>query len=76
MSKMTIMFESPEDIEAFVNIVNEFPYDMDLEKGSIIIDAKSFLGIMNLGVQNAVTLHVHSDSCHELQKQIKPFITA
>lgn len=74
MSKMTIMFETPEDIQEFVGIVNGYPYDMDLEKGSIVIDAKSLLGIMNLGVQNTITLHVHADECNELERDMKPFI--
>lgn len=76
MSKITIMFESPEDIQQFLNIVKDYPYDMDLSKGSVIVDAKSLLGILNLGVRNAVTLNVHADSCHDLQKDIKKFIAA
>lgn len=76
MSKMKIMFESPEDIQAFLNIIEGYPYDMDLSKGSITVDAKSILGIMNLGIKNEITLNVHAESCHELAKEIKPFIAA
>lgn len=76
MSKITIMFESPEDIQQFLNIIEGYPYDMDLIRGSVIVDAKSILGIMNLGIQNKITLNVHADSCHDLEKDIKQFIAA
>lgn len=74
MSKMKIMFESPEDIQEFLKIVEDYPYDMDLARGSVIVDAKSILGIMNLGVKNEITLNVHAESCHELKADIIKFI--
>lgn len=76
MSKMTVMFESPEDVKEFVNIVKDYPFDIDLERGRFIVDAKSLLGIMNLGMQNHITLKVHSDACEDLKKEIKQFIAA
>ncbi len=76
MSKMTIMFETPEDVKEFVNIVKDYPYDIDLERGRFVVDAKSILGIMNLGVQNEITLKAHTDVCEELRKELKQFIAA
>ncbi len=76
MSKITIVFDSTEDIQQFLNIIKDYPYDMDLAKGSIIVDAKSILGIMSLGIQNKITLNVHADCCNDLEKDIKQFIAA
>ena len=50
MSKMQITFKNPEEIVAFVNTVSRFDFDMDLKKGCALVDAKSLLGIMHLGL--------------------------
>lgn len=51
MSQRTIIFSSPEDVLNFVRTVEKYPYDMDLESGRAVVDAKSLLGLMNLGHQ-------------------------
>lgn len=76
MSKMKIIFDSPEDIQAFISIIEDYPYDMDLSRGSVIVDAKSILGIMNLGVKSEITLNIHTESCSELEDNIKQFIAS
>ena len=59
MSELKLVFHQPEDIMEFVNVVQNFPYDMDMKKGSLIVDAKSLLGLMNLGLQQEVKLQVY-----------------
>lgn len=76
MSKMIIKFDTPEDIQQFVNIVENYPYEMDLVRGKFIVDAKSLLGIMNLGVNNKITLNVYSEICDELKTEISQYIAA
>ncbi len=73
MSQLKIKFESSEDINSFLHIVNSYPYDMDLSKGRIIIDAKSVLGIMNLGFNNEVVLSIHTEECLELVEKLEKF---
>ena len=43
MSQRTIIFSSPEDVLNFVRTVEKYPYDMDLESGRAVVDAKSLL---------------------------------
>lgn len=76
MNKITIKFETPEDIQKFVNIVTNYPFEMDLIRGKFIVDAKSLLGILNLGVNNEITLNIHSDVCDDLKKEISQYIAA
>lgn len=76
MNQMKVVFQTPEEINEFVNIVKNYPYDMDLEKGRIIIDAKSILGIMNFGVNNEVVLKVHAEFCEELKSDLERFVAA
>ncbi len=74
MTKVVVKFDSPESIEEFVNITRKYPYDMDLSRGKFMVDAKSFLGIMNMGVSNEITLRINDDSCEELKKELGRFL--
>ena len=66
MSKMQITFKNPEEIVAFVNTVSRYDFDMDLKKGRAVVDAKSLLGIMHLGLNNVIELQMYSDHCEEV----------
>ena len=76
MSKINVTFRNPGDVLEFVRRVEKYPYDMDLSRGSIVVDAKSLLGIMNLGFNQVVSLKVYSEDCGQLQQDILEFIAA
>lgn len=73
MSEMKITFKNPDEILEFVNTVSKYDFDMDLKKGRFIVDAKSLLGIMHLGLNSEIKLQVYSDDCEELQKKIAKY---
>lgn len=76
MSKLNVTFRNPGDVLEFVRRVEKYPYDMDLSRGSIVVDAKSLLGIMNLGFNKIVSLKIYSEECEDLQQDLKDFIAA
>ena len=76
MIKMKIVFKNMEDINKFVHIVRAYNYDMDLERGKFVVDAKSLLGIINLGLCTQITLTVHAESCEDLTTEIEQYIAA
>ena len=73
MSTMNVTFKHPDEIIDFVNTVCKFDFDMDMKKGRAVVDAKSLLGIMNLGLNNVIELQMYSDDCAELKKQLERF---
>jgi phosphotransferase system HPr-like phosphotransfer protein len=46
---------------------------MDMKRGRFVVDAKSILGIMNLGLNNVISLQVYGDHCEELKKEISRY---
>lgn len=74
-SEMKLTFKDVNDIVDFVNRVEKFPYNMDMQQGQLVVDAKSLLGIMNLGLNQAVNLTVYSEECKDLEREIKNYIT-
>ena len=73
MSEMKITFKHPEEIREFVNTVSKYEFDMDMRKGRVVVDAKSLLGIMHLGLNSTLELQVHSDNCEKLQSELAKY---
>ena len=74
MKAVNIKLSLAENVKTFVNIVNRFPYDIDLRAGRHVVDAKSILGIFSLDLSKPVTLEVYDDNCQDLMDEIKSFI--
>lgn len=73
MKSANIKLSLAENVKEFVNIVNRYPYDMDLRAGRHVVDAKSILGIFSLDLSKPITLEVYADDCEDLLNDIKPF---
>lgn len=73
MSEMTVTFRNPDEILEFVNTVSKYEFDMDMKKGRVVVDAKSLLGIMHLGLNNEMELCMYSDDCAELREKISKY---
>lgn len=74
MKKVNILLQSINDTKDFVNIVNRFPYNIDLCSGRYVIDAKSIMGIFSLDISNPVEMIVYDENPDELLKEIERFI--
>ena len=74
MKTYTIMIDSIIAAKTFVNIVNTCEFDIDLESGRYLVDAKSIMGIFSLDLSKPIKMHVYADKFDEFEKLIKPFM--
>ena len=74
MKAVNIKLSLAENVKSFVNIVNRYPYDVDLRVGRHVVDGKSILGIFSLDLSKPITLEVYADNCEDLMEEIKPFV--
>ena len=74
MKAVNIKLSLAENVKTFVNIVNKYPYDVDLRAGRHVVDAKSILGIFSLDLSKPIAMEVYDDACDNLLEEIKPFI--
>ena len=74
MKTVTIKLTMPEDVKNFVNIVNRYPYDIDLRSGRHVVDAKSILGIFSLDLSKPITLEIFEDNCDSLLSELEGFL--
>ncbi len=73
MKTYDIFLKSIVDVKNFVNIVNEYDFDIDLEAGRYIIDAKSIMGIFSLDLSRPIKMHVYADDTSSIEKRIAEF---
>ena len=74
MKSVMIRLSLVENVNKFVNIVSQYPFEMDLRAGRHVVDAKSILGIFSLDLSRPITLEIYSEDCAELLKEIQPFL--
>ena len=74
MKKVQITLGSIQDIRTFVNEVTLLDYEVDLEQGRYIVDAKSIMGIFALDTLSPINVVAHTDNADEFFENIKNFI--
>ena len=74
MKSVNIKLSLAENVKSFVNIVNRYPYDVDLRAGRHVVDAKSILGIFSLDLSKPISLDIYADECDALLAELKPFL--
>ena len=75
MNCFNVTFKNPEEILSFLNTVEKYDITMDMKRGRLIVDAKSLLGLMNLGLNNVAELRLYGDA-NQLRQEISRYIAA
>lgn len=73
MQKIELKFDQPEEIIDFVRIMNRYEYDADVKYGSMVVDAKSIVGVLSLARSKTVEVILHTDECQNLLDEIAQF---
>lgn len=73
MKSIKISLELAQRVKEFVNVTQEFPYEILLKSGRYIVDAKSILGIFSLDLSQPITVEVYNDDCDDLMEKLKKF---
>lgn len=61
MQKMNLRFQDANQVISFVNIINEYPYNADIQYGSCVVDAKSLMGVLSIAIAKTVELVIYAD---------------
>lgn len=69
-----VFLKSEKDAVDFVNTITKFPSDIDMLMGRYVIDAKSILGVLGLGVGKKVEIQILEDEAEQLLQYIQPYI--
>ena len=73
---MDLIFHNTKEVGDFVGRVEKYPFHMDLFRGSIVVDANSFLGVLNMGLNRIIRLKVYAEDYEDMYQDIKQFIVS
>ena len=65
MQKIELKFDQPEEIIDFVRIMNRYECDADVKYGSMVVDAKSIVGVLSLARSKTDRKSTRLNSSHE-----------
>ena len=68
MFNINVRFKSMEDVENFHRTVVDLACDVDAIKGSYIVDAKSFMGLLTMDMSSEITLLFHTNDLMLINK--------
>ena len=60
-NKKKIRFTDTDEVKAFVKAAGKCDFDIDVIYNRIVIDAKSILGVLALGVNKDLTIGYHGE---------------
>ena len=74
MKAYQIRLSIAENAKRFVNIVNRYPYEVDLCEGRYVIDGRSAAGVLSLRLYKHLTMVILDDHCEDLVTELQPYI--
>lgn len=67
MKRIKIKLETFDDIKIFASKIVRVESEVDIIKGSRVYDAKSIMGVLNMGTLDGVFVEIHSDDEEEIK---------
>lgn len=68
-----ISLDSTESALKFISKVSNSPYHVNLSRGCYMIDGKSVLGVLGLGVGQTLKMDIVQDEATDLLKELDVF---
>lgn len=62
MNQMKIKLNATEEVLEFVQVAERCDFDVDVCLDSAVVDAKSILGVLSLGLARNLTVKCHGES--------------
>lgn len=75
MHSMDIRLKEQADVATFVNITNDYPFQILLRQGRALVDGKSLLGIYSLNLAFPITVEAYAEQTGQLLTSLARFET-
>ncbi len=73
MKSIKISLEMAQRVKEFVNITQNYPFEILLKSGKYVVDAKSILGIFSLDLSQPIVVEIYEEECDALLNDLKKF---
>lgn len=68
MTSFKVSVNTLDKVKRFVNLTNQCDVDMDIVSGTLLIDAKSIMGIFSMDLTRSMILQIHESDEDKLEK--------
>ena len=75
MREQKVKFKNSEDVENFVNAAGQCDFEIDITYDHIYIDAKSFLGVLELGLRKELKVQYFGENA-KFESMLKNYAVA
>lgn len=73
---LNVALKDQDEVREFVGKASMLPFDMNLGHGKTLVDAKSFMGVLYLGMNRMLTLEANTDDEDHLKTTMEKFIVS
>ena len=74
METVKILIPNSEAVSDFVNKTRSLPFDVDLGRGNRLVDAKSLLGVLYLGVGRITELFAPKEKMTQVEEKLREYL--
>ena len=74
METVKILIPNSEAVSDFVNKTSSLPFDVDLGSGNRLVDAKSLLGVLYLGVGRITELFAPKEKMTQVEEKLREYL--
>ena len=74
MISRNIILRNQKEIAKFVDIVSEYPYDVEVSLGKDKMNGKSILGMLALGFNRVLQMDIEAEGADDLLEAVSKFI--
>lgn len=75
MAQTKVRFTETRDVTDFVHAAEKCDFDIDISYNHTMVDAKSILGILSLGLEKMLTVQCHGEN-QEFERAIRKYAIA
>lgn len=68
MKRVTIKFNTPEEVSNFINICSKYISDINIYDGHIAVDAKSIVSMFKIAEGKHIEVEMNSCDEHEVER--------
>ena len=74
METVKILIPNSEAVSDFVDKTSSLPFDVDLGRGNRLVDAKSLLGVLYLGVGRITELFAPKEKMMQVEEKLREYL--
>ena len=73
MTERKIRLNNAEEAGRFVEAAEKCPFDVDLCRGNIVVDAKSLMGVLGMDLTSELTVRYHHEADEIFDRMLRQF---